>query len=102
MKDQLLIPQFMTLTDITSIYKQKGEKSNLENDRGLFGASKVRSIIEKLVIQDSYENIDDFMSDSNVGGRKHRNIRDNLFAIYAVINDAVKNKKDIDIGLLQS
>ena len=96
-KDQLLIPQFMTLTDITSIYKQKGEKSDLENDRGLFGASKVRSIIEKLVIQDTYENIDDFMSDSNVGGRKNRNIRDNLFAIYAVINDAVKNKKDIDI-----
>ena len=37
------------------------------------------------------------MSDSNVGGRRKRNIRDNLFAIYAIINDAIKNKKDIDI-----
>ena len=55
-KDQLLIPQFMTLTDITSIFKQKGEKSDLENYRGLFGTSKVRSIIEKLVIQDTNEN----------------------------------------------
>ena len=37
------------------------------------------------------------MSDSNVGGRKNRNIRDNLFVIYAIINDAIKNKKNIDI-----
>ena len=96
-KEQLLIPQFVTFTDITSIYKQKGEKSDLENDRGLFGVSKIRSIIEKLVIQDTYENIDGYMSDSNVGGRKNRNIRDNLFVIYAVVNDAVKNRKEIDV-----
>ena len=96
-KEQLLIPQFVTFTDITSIYKQKGEKSDLENDRGLFGVSKVRSIIEKLVIQDIYENVDEYMSDSNVGGRKNRNIRDNLLVIYAIINDAVKNKKEVDI-----
>ena len=41
--------------------------------------------------------IDSCMSDSNVGGRRNRNIRDNLFVIYAAINDAIKNKKDIDI-----
>ena len=37
------------------------------------------------------------MSDSNVGGRRKRNIRDNLFVIYAAINEAIKNKKPIDI-----
>ena len=41
--------------------------------------------------------IDSCMSDSNDGGRRNRNIRDNLFVIYAAINDAIKNKKDIDI-----
>ena len=96
-KEQLIIPNFVTYTDITSIYKQKGEKSDLENDRGIFSVSKVRSIIEKLVYQDIYETIDNAMSDSNVGGRRNRNIRDNLMVIYAVIHDAVKNKKETDI-----
>ena len=96
-KTQLMIPKFLTFTDITSVYKLKGKKNSLENDRGLFGVSKVRSIVEKLVLQDMYETIDDSMSDSNVGGRKNRNIRDNLLVIYAAINEAIRNNKSIDI-----
>jgi hypothetical protein len=37
------------------------------------------------------------MSDSNVGGRRRRNIRDNLLVLYATINEAVRKKKNIDI-----
>ena len=96
-KSQLLVPSFLTFTDITSIYKQKGERCDLDNERGIFGVSKIRSIIDKLVYQDSYENIDSAMSDSNVGGRRKRNIRDNLLVLYATINEAVRNKKNIDI-----
>ena len=50
-----------------------------------------------MVYEDTYEQIDANMSDSNVGGRKRRNIRDNLFVIYATINDAIRNNKKIDI-----
>ena len=96
-KSELLIPDFVTFTDITSKYNYKGEKSDLDNDRGIFGVSKVRSIIDKLVYNDTYDEIDDSMSDSNVGGRRKRNIRDNLFVIYAAINEAIRNKKPIDI-----
>ena len=96
-KSQLSIPDFLTYTDITSFHKNKGAKNDLENDRGIFSVSKIRSIIDKLVLQDSYEIIDSHMSDSNVGGRRRRNIRDNLFTIYACINEAIRNKKDIDI-----
>ena len=96
-KAQLIIPEFLTSTTITSIWKQKGEKSDLENDRGIFGVSKIRAIIEKLVYEDTNEVIDNNMSDSNVGARKKRNIRDNLFVLYACINDAIRNKKNIDI-----
>ena len=53
-KSQLAISEFITFTDITSIYKLKGEKSELDNDRGIFGVSKIRSILEKLVYQDKY------------------------------------------------
>ena len=69
----------------------------MDSDRGIFGACKVRSILEKLIYQDEYEKIDDNLSDSNAGGRKERNIRDNLFVIYAVINKAIKNKKAVEI-----
>ena len=96
-KSQLMIPEFLTFTDITSVWKSKGQKSDLDNDRGLFGVSKVRSIIEKLIYEDKYPEIDGYMSDSNVGGRRKRNIRDNLFVLYAIINESIRNKKSIDI-----
>ena len=96
-KDQQTIPNFMLLTDITSIYKGKGPKCDLNSDRGIFSVSKVRSIIEKLICQSQYDMIDKSMSDSNVGGRKHRNIRDNLFVLYAMINDANRKKKSINL-----
>ena len=54
-------------------------------------------IIDKLSYQDYYDTVDDAMGDSNVGGRKFRNIRDNLFVLYATINKAIRKKKSIDI-----
>lgn len=92
-KTQLSIPEFFTFTNITSFYKSKGAKNDLENDRGVFTVSKIRSILEKLIMQDSYKTIDSNLSDSNVGGRQGRNIRDNLFTIYACINEAVRTQK---------
>ena len=47
---------------------------------------------------DKYEEIDNNMTDCNVGGRKNRSIRDNLFVLNAVINDAIGYQKvEIDI-----
>ena len=40
------------------------------------------------------------MSCSNIGARKNRNIRDHLFVINAVMNEAFKNKKDIDLEIM--
>ena len=40
------------------------------------------------------------MSCSNIGARKNRNIRDHLFVINAVMNDAFKNKKEIDLEIM--
>ena len=37
------------------------------------------------------------MSDSNVGTRRKRNIRENLFVLYSIINESIRRKKDIDI-----
>ena len=97
-KDELTIPRLFRRTKITSLYKNKGDKSDLTNDRGVHSVTKFRSIIDKLLYNDIYADIDENMSSCNVGGRKERSIRDNLFVINAVINDSVSyQKRDIDI-----
>ena len=51
-----------------------------------------------MLYNDIYDGIDTNMSSSNCGGRKNRSIRDNLFVLYAIINDALGfMKTDIDI-----
>ena len=83
---------------ITSLYKNKGSKSDFSNQRGIFNVSKVRSILDKILYQDVYETIDQELSYSNIGARKGRNIRDHLFVVYAIINDVINgNSPPIDI-----
>ena len=50
-----------------------------------------------MIYKDTYDEIDDSMSDSNVGGRKGNNVRDNLFVTYSVINDALNNKEELEV-----
>ena len=45
-KHELMIPDFFELMSITSLYKQKGLKSEISNERGIFNVSKVRSIFD--------------------------------------------------------
>ena len=53
----------------------------------------------KMIYQDKYQTIDENMSDSNVGVRKEKNIRNHLFILNGIIND-VLNIKDKSIDLI--
>ena len=86
-KRTLKIPPFLQKVTITSLYKNKGLKNNFANQRGVFNVSKVRSILDKVLYEDVYTTIDEELSQSNIGGRKGRNIRDHLFIIYGILND---------------
>ena len=81
-------PSIFPPATTTSIWKKKGDKSNLDNDRGIFNVSKIRSILDKLIYNDIYEIVDSSMSSSNIGARKNRYIRDHLFVVNAIINKA--------------
>ena len=70
-KYEMSIPRPFRLTKITSIYKNKGEKCDLSSERGVHSVTKFRSIIDKLLYNDKYEEIDRNMSDCNVGGRRN-------------------------------
>ena len=94
-------PTIFRSSNISSIWKRKGEKSDLDNDRGIFCVNKIRSILDKLIYNDYYEVIDRSMSCSNIGGRKDRNIREHLFIVNGIMNDVINNKysKEVDIEI---
>ena len=99
-KNQLLEPEFLSKANIISIYKGKGERSLLENERGIFMLNLIRKIKEKLILNDIYSVVDPNMSESQVGGRSKRGIRDHLFVVHSVINSTVQNEgPPIDIQI---
>ena len=97
-KQSLVIPKQMKLSNITSIWKKKGSRMDMSNERGIFVLTAVRKILDKLTYLDKYPDIELSMSGSNIGARKKRNIRDHLFIIYGVINAVVQGEDScIDI-----
>ena len=98
-RDEFRIPEFMELTNITSIYKNKGSRQDLDNDRGVFTVTCLRTIVDQLIYNDDYETIDDEMNDSSVGGRRNRSIRDNLFIVNGIINNVINKKLNVDLSL---
>ena len=62
-KQEITIPEFMELSNIVSIYKGKGERMDLQNDRGIFIVNIFRSLLMKMVYRDNYAIIDKSMSD---------------------------------------
>ena len=93
-------PDILQPSNISSFYKKKGDKSDLNNDRGVFNVVKIQSILDKLIYNDKYDIIDQSMSGSNIGGRKGRNIRDHLFVINGILNDVIKTKQNVDIEIM--
>ena len=101
-KDKTEFPKLMELADIISIYKGKGEKVDLANDRGIFIVSTLRSILMKLLYNDTYDFLELNMSDSNIGARKGKSVRNHLFILNGIIHDVLSNKNAKPIDILVS
>ena len=97
-KNEQVYPQALEDCDITSIYKKKGNRNCFENYRGIFRVPVLRTILDRLIYNDEYASIDRNLTDSNVGARKNRNIRDNIFVLNAINNSVVNGTEEpIDI-----
>merc|ERR1712218_243146 len=100
-KDKCHLPEFLRYKNITAIYKNKGSKTDLNNDRGIFTCTVINSILQKLIYKDNYDTIDDNLSDSNVGARKRKNIRNHSWIINGIIRDAASSKSNpVDLAIL--
>ena len=100
-KSENYYPDFMRKADVTTIYKGKGSKSDLNNDRGVFVVSVFRALLMKLIYKDIYKIIDESMGDAQIGSRKNVNIRNHIWVVNSVICDvnSSKTKKPIDIQI---
>ena len=91
-------PKCLTACYITSLYKNKPSRKDFNMYRGIFRVTVFRNILDRLIFNDEYETIDQNLTDSNVGGRKNRNIRDNIFVLNAIINSVKRGNEDaVDI-----
>ena len=73
--------------------------TNLKFYRGIFIVSVLKTILLKLIYNRKYNIIDSNMSESNVGARKGRSIRDHIFIVNGIIQDVLsrKSKEPMDI-----
>ena len=99
-KRQQVFPEALGLCNVTSLYKNKGSRKDYDNYRRIFRVTTIQNILDKLIYDDEYQNIDENLTDSNVGARKNRNIRDNIFVLNAITNNIKKrNLKGTDVQI---
>ena len=99
-KEEEIYLDALELCNISSVYKRRGSRNQFLNYRGIFRLVIFRSIMDRLIYNDEYENIDSNLTDCNVGAKKERNIRDNIFVVNAIANSVVKGGEDaVDIQI---
>ena len=92
LKRTKMIPKFMNYSNITTVPK-KGSTILLKNERSIFRVSVIRSILMRLIYNMKYSDIDENMSDCQMGARKGKGCKNNLFIINGIIHEVMKSKK---------
>ena len=91
LKKKKLIPIFLNYCNITTVPK-RGSKTELKNERGIFRTPILRYILMRQIKNMKYRNIDRNMSDCQMGARKGKGCRNNIFIVNAIIHDVMKSK----------
>ena len=82
----------MNVANITTIPK-KGSKLDLKNERGIFRVPVLRYILMRVIYNTKYEVIDENISDCQMGARKGKGCRNNVWIINGIIHESMKSKK---------
>ena len=80
--------------NISSIWKRKSSRHEFDSYRGIFRVTILRNILDLLIYKDEYPKLDKMLSDCNVGGRRGRNVRDNIFVLNAILNSIRRGTKE--------
>ena len=85
------IPSEWEMMQIKSIYKNKGEMTNIKNRRGLFLTSIVGKLFEKVIMKETEGSVE--ISKYQNGGRKKRSTKDNWLALMAILDNAKRSNE---------
>ena len=88
-----MIPQFLNFSNITTVPKQ-ASRIEPKNERGIFRVSVVRYILMRVIYNTKYDRIDRNMSNCQMGARKKKGCKNNIFIINALIHDVLQSKKN--------
>ena len=86
------IPTNWNTGTITSLYKGKGDKENLQNHRGITTSSAIGTIVDSL-IDNRIEHLVPF-THAQGGGKKGASTCDHLFIMRAIIDISIKQKRE--------
>ena len=92
LKSEQKIAPFMNFVNVTTVPK-KGSPLLLESERGIFRVHVLRYILMRMIYNDKYPVIDKNMSDCQMGGRKRKGCRNNIFIVNGIIHDVMSSKK---------
>ena len=56
-KETFFFPEYMLLENITNIFKNKGSRFDMDNDRGIFILTVMKKILDNLIYNDKYKDI---------------------------------------------
>ena len=98
LKVKQLIPTYYNFANITTVPKL-GSRIEPKNERGIFRIPVIRYIMMRLIYNMKYEKIDRSMSDCQMGARKKKGCKNNIFVINGLIHDVLKSKKNKAIVL---
>ena len=98
LKKEQLIPLFLNITNITTVPK-KGSRLLLKNERGIFRVAVVRYILMRLIYNSKYPEIDQNISDCQMGGRKGKSCKNNIFIVNGIIHEVLKSKRNSPVLL---
>ena len=89
----------MDPSDVTTLYKGKGSRQDVENWRGVFQLPVLRNILDRMVYEEEYSVISSNMGCFQVGSQRGRNIRDHLLVLHAICNEVRIKHLNVDIIL---
>ena len=88
----------MYISDVTTLYKGKGNHQDVVNWRGIFQLAITRNILDRLVYNEEYATVSSNIGCFQAGSQKGRSIRDHTFILHASINEAKIMKRNIDVN----
>ena len=92
LKQENMIPQFMNFANVTTVPKS-GSKLDPANERGIFRVEIIRFILMRLIYNSKYFEIEANTSDCQMGARKRKGCRTNIWILNGIIHENMKKKK---------